>query len=266
MNRQQLHKTCSFAKFRSVQEMTVAFAILAFTLLGVACGSVQPLTRGAVLRHARSLLIAAPSALVVVPRHASAAERDTGGLQAKWLEQLRIVLQDQADNVQYGGELAPGGPPAAVPALALVPIVQLQAAVKAVENKVDDQSRWPNMITTLTTGPFEKVEFKRIFNQYADNIYYVAGSQEANLYMLGGATPSTSQTTQYLLRNEILKQLDDVVDELQYQLKQPVDKRDDEVAREYLQNVLKYFAEYLALAPKEQLEIAMTAMPKAAAK
>ena len=52
------------------------------------------------------------------------------------------------------------------------------------------------------------------------------------------------------------EQLDDVVDELQYQLKQPVDKRDDEVAREYLQNVNKYFAEYLALAPKEQLEIA----------
>ena len=39
------------------------------------------------------------------------------GLQTKWLEQLRIVLQDEADNVQYGGELAPGGPPPAVPAL-----------------------------------------------------------------------------------------------------------------------------------------------------
>ena len=86
--------------------------------------------------------------------------------------------------------------------------------------------------------------------------------QEANGYLLGGATPASKQTTQYLLRNEILKQLDDVVDELQYQLKQPVDQRDDSVAREYLQNVLKYFGEYLALAPKEQLEIAMTATAK----
>ena len=241
-----------------------AVSILGFTLIGVACGSVQPLTRGEVLQHARNLLLAAPSALIAAPRHASAvtAERDTSGLQARWLEQLRIVLQDQADAVQYGGELAPGGPPAAVPALALVPIVQLQATVKQCEGKVGDQSRWPNLITTLTTGPFEKVEFKRIFNQYSDNIYYVAGSQEANGYLLGGATPSTSQTTQYLLRNEILKQLDDVVDELQYQLKQPVDQRDDSVAREYLQNVLKYFGEYLALAPKEQLEIAMTATAK----
>ena len=51
--------------------------------------------------------------------------------------------------------------------------------------------------------PFATTEFKRIFNAYADNIYYSSGSEEANAYLLGGATPSTRQTTQYLLRNEV---------------------------------------------------------------
>ena len=37
------------------------------------------------------------------------------GLQAKWLEKLRIVLQDEADALQYFGELAPGGPPSRTP-------------------------------------------------------------------------------------------------------------------------------------------------------
>ena len=33
--------------------------------------------------------------------------------------------------------------------------------------------------------------------RYADNIYYASDTAEANVYLLGGATPSTSQTTQY---------------------------------------------------------------------
>ena len=56
----------------------------------------------------------------------------------------------------------------------------------------------------LGAGQFRDREFKRLFNDYADNIYYAAGSTEANAYLLGGATPSSAQTTQYLLRNEAL--------------------------------------------------------------
>ena len=55
------------------------------------------------------------------------------GLQARWLEQLRVVLQDEADATQYGGELAPGGPPAGVPGLQLVPIAQMRATLMKME-------------------------------------------------------------------------------------------------------------------------------------
>ena len=54
-------------------------------------------------------------------------ERDVvaNPLQARFLEKVRILLQDEADATQYGGELAPGGPPVGLPYLSLVPIVQV---------------------------------------------------------------------------------------------------------------------------------------------
>ena len=78
-------------------------------------------SRRSVLKHcAGGLLLLAP--LQKLPA-AHAAERT--GLQSRWLEKVRIVLQDEADAVMYGGELAPGGPPPAFPVLMLIPIVNL---------------------------------------------------------------------------------------------------------------------------------------------
>ena len=75
------------------------------------------------------------------------------------------------------------------------------------------------------------------------------------------ATPSSSQTRQYLLRNEALKWVAEVVDELKYQktLADPA-KRETEVASEYLDNLLKIFREYLKLAPEEELKLARAAL------
>ena len=126
--------------------------------------------------------------------------------QARFLEKLRILLQDEADATQYGGELAPGGPPVGLPYLSLVPIVQMQSVLVRSRDAVADRKQWPALITLLSTGQFETIEFKRIFNQYSDNIYYASDTTEANVYLLGGATPSSGQTQQYLLRNEALKQ------------------------------------------------------------
>ena len=67
-----------------------------------------------------------------------------------------------------------------------------------------NRKEWPALIKLLSTGAFETIEFKRIFNQFSDNIYYSSDTTEANAYLLGGATPSSSQTQQYLLRNEAL--------------------------------------------------------------
>merc|ERR1712039_687207 len=91
---------------------------------------------------------------------------------------------------------------------------------------VDRPSEWPRLLQVVTSAPFTTLEFKKVFNAYSDNIYYSSSSAEANVYLLGGATPSTSQTTQYLLRNEALKQLGEYVDELRYQLNQDVSMRE----------------------------------------
>ena len=137
-------------------------------------------------------------------------------LQARFLEKVRILLQDEADATQYGGELAPGGPPVGLPYLSLVPIVQMQNVLVRSRDIVTNRKEWPALIKLLSTGAFETIEFKRIFNQFSDNIYYSSDTTEANAYLLGGATPSSSQTQQYLLRNEALKQVSELVDELKF--------------------------------------------------
>ena len=148
----------------------------------------------------------------------------------------------------------------AVPALLLIPLVQVQATLRSFKPLLADASRWPMLQDVLSSGPFETREFKRIFNAYGDNIYYDSGSPEANAYLLGGATPSSSQTTQYLLRNEILKQIGELRDELKYQSGLAAEKRETDVADEALAAALAAFDEYLSLCPKKELEIAMSAV------
>ena len=192
------------------------------------------------------------------------APPERGGLQARWLEQLRIVLQDEADAVFYGGELAPGGPPTAPALLLLVPILQVEAALKSIESLLKDTSKWSSIISVLSTGPFDPSsnykELKRIFNAYSDNIYYSSDSAEANAYLLGGATPSSRQTNQYLLRNEIIKQVGEIVDELKYQQGLPESERESAVAEEYIGLALKAFREYFSLAPPEEVANARSAL------
>mmetsp|Transcript_129772 Transcript_129772/g.225521 ORF Transcript_129772/g.225521 Transcript_129772/m.225521 type:complete len:330 (+) Transcript_129772:67-1056(+) len=184
------------------------------------------------------------------------------GLKARWLEKIRIFLQDEADNINYDGELAPGGPPPANPALMLLPVVSMQATLKKVKAKLADQTilsdtaRWDEVLTIVSTGPFEPRESKRIFNAYSDNIYYKSGSAEANIGLLGGSTPSTGQTMQYLWRNEALNNLDELCEEIKYQKGLAAEKRETAVAQDWLKKVLKAFDEYLKLAPEDELKFA----------
>ena len=80
--------------------------------------------------------------------------------------------------------------------------------------------------------------------------------------LLGGATPSTSQTTQYLLRNEILKEVAECRDEIAYQRGLSPEKRETEVAVEALSKAIKRMDEYLALAPPDVLKTAQSALSK----
>jgi len=211
-----------------------------------------------------SLMVPAAGSAAGSPFDEPSAQRQ--GLQSRWLESIRIVLQDEADATQYGGELAPGGPPPAIPSLLLIPIVRMQATLKGCNELVREPSRWTEMLQILSETPFDVLSFKKVFNAYADNIYYVANTEEANAYLLGGSTPSTRQTTQYLLRNEALKWIAELADELRYQLKQPVPDQDSEVAVEYLGKLLAVFEEYLSLVPKDELELATAAVYKRGSK
>ena len=63
-----------------------------------------------------------------------------------------------------------------------------------------------------------------------------------------------------VLRNEALKQLAEVVDELRYQLRQPSDARETDVMVEYMDALLQVYDEYLGYVPPQQLDAARLAM------
>jgi hypothetical protein len=106
------------------------------------------------------------------------------------LEQFRIWDQEYADNIKYGGELERGdagnkGKVDAYPRL-LVPILDMADDLDRVNKAVmDGRSTFPLAITILQQPKFTKTEFKKVFNAYADNIYY-SDPDRANLYLAGG--------------------------------------------------------------------------------
>lgn len=211
-------------------------------------------------------------------------------LTSRPLERLRIQNQEAVDNRVYGGELAdPLGQPRA-PALLLIPIVQMEAEIRWMEQSAGDAAAWPGMLNVLSQAPYTRKEFKAVFNAFADNIYY-SDVDRANLYLGGGATPSSTQTTQYMLRNEILTSLEGARDELAYLVSEsePSTPRnrsqwlqqqnslqangkvvgesqieigtevDDEDLKELLRRALAAFDEYLSLPPGEDVELARKA-------
>jgi len=94
------------------------------------------------------------------------APPERSGLQSKLLEKARIFLQDSADEIQYGGQegLAPGGPPSALPALQLIPIVRMQLVLDDLRPSLTDVSKWDKVLLTIERAPFETVALKKIFN------------------------------------------------------------------------------------------------------
>jgi len=106
------------------------------------------------------------------------------------LEQIRIWEQAEADNLKYGGELERGdagnqGQTSAYPKL-LVPILVIAKELDVVTGAVQaGPSRYAEAIRVLNQPKYDKIAFKRVFNAYADNIYY-GDPDRANLYLAGG--------------------------------------------------------------------------------
>jgi hypothetical protein len=127
------------------------------------------------------------------------------------MEQIRIWEQDEADQIQYHGELERGdagnhGKVEAYPSL-LVPILQIDQQLQHIQQLLvatpgldpptttgsgvrDDRRRMDQYATVmdiLQQPQYDIIAFKRIFNAYADNIYY-SDPDRANVYLGGGGT------------------------------------------------------------------------------
>ncbi|KAL7472128.1 hypothetical protein ACHAXS_012464 [Conticribra weissflogii] len=193
------------------------------------------------------------------------------------LEKVRIWDQDEADNIQYGGELASGSSKPTE----FDQYVQLLQPILSVENDIStiDQLLQSNNPKTredylvifqkasqiLSKPIFNKLNFKKAFNAFADNIYY-SDPDRANLYLGGGAIPKSTQTIAYLLRNDVLTNLEDMSAELQY-LRRELEKNkhvavggDSGLVLEDLYGFVKGakqgMSKYLELVPPNELEAA----------
>lgn len=162
-----------------------------------------------------------------------------------FLEQVRIWEQAEADDLKYGGELAPGEKSTEIdsyPKL-LVPILEISADLDTIDRLVhggrDDRSK---ALKILEQPRFDKIVFKKIFNAYGDNIYY-GDPDRANLYLGGGATPKTEQSLAYLLRNEILTNTEDLRAELTYVLEE--DDNDTEELYRLSKSTISAMSQYL---------------------
>ena len=133
------------------------------------------------------------------------------------LEQLRIWEQAEADNIKYNGELERGdagnkGQITAYPSL-LLPILTISQDISYLyltvlgTNNINNtsSSSSSSSLTAITMNnssnnsyqqalqilsnrtTYETINFKRIFNAYADNVYY-RDPDRANLYLGGGGT------------------------------------------------------------------------------
>lgn len=150
---------------------------------------------------------------------------------------MRILNQDEADNIKYGGELESGS--AKAPAefdqyvTLLLPILAVEQDLSTVDQLLNNNGSSSNKPTTkedytilfekinevLSKSQFDKINFKKAFNAFADNIYY-SDPDRANLYLGGGAIPKNTQSIAYMLRNDVLTTVEDMRAEVQYLLKE----------------------------------------------
>lgn len=202
-------------------------------------------------------------AILITPNAATARDEifKPNPLTSSVLEQIRIWEQAEADNLKYGGELEAGdagnkGKVSAYPKL-LMPILTIEKELEEVNTLVHGDNRsisWPKALEILRDPKYEKISFKKTFNAYGDNIYY-SDPDRANLYLGGGATPKTEQSLAYLLRNDVLTNIEDLRAELEYLMKSGETDVGDLFS--FADMAVTSMKKYLAIVPPNELEEAM---------
>jgi len=170
--------------------------------------------------------------------------------------------QVEKDNVQYGGELERGdagnkGKTDAYPSL-LVPILkidneltQIRTIVHSGGESMPSKEAMSQALTILQQPTYEKINFKKTFNRYGDNIYY-SDPDRANMYLGGGATPKTEQSIAYLLRNDVLTNMENLRAELEYLIKSGENETEDLYS--YADICTSAMKKYLANVPPKELK------------
>merc|ERR1711935_427288 len=104
---------------------------------------------------------------------------------------------------------------------------EIRSLVRSGGDSKPSKEAMSKALAILQQPTYHKINFKKTFNRYGDNIYY-SDPDRANLYLGGGATPKAEQSIAYLLRNDILSNTEDLRAELEYLIKS------DENETEYL--------------------------------
>lgn len=167
--------------------------------------------------------------------------------------------------------MAPGSPKGRDSyAKLLAPILTIESDLQL----VDELVHLPNgegltkAALILDQQKFTKIAFKKTFNAFADNIYY-SDPDRANLYLGGGATPKNEQSIAYLLRNDILTNVENLQAEVTYLIK--VQQKNDlgeekesfEDLFEYVGNARKAMGKYLELVPPGELKMSRSMLTQA---
>ena len=105
-------------------------------------------------------------------------------------------------------------------------------------------------MSVLQKEQYDKIQFKKTFNAYGDNIYY-SDPDRANLYLGGGATPKTEQSLAYLLRNDVLTNIEDLRAELEFLIKSG--ETDVEDLYSFADVASSAMKKYLAIVPPNEL-------------
>ena len=211
-------------------------------------------------------LVVAPTMVALTSAPSSASARDEifrpNPLLNPVLEQLRIWEQDEKDNIKYGGELEKGdagnkGKTDAYPSL-LVPILKIENELNEIKTLVrsggeskPSKEAMSQALTILQKPTYDKITFKKIFNKYGDNIYY-SDPDRANVYLGGGATPKNEQSIAYLLRNDVLTNMENLRAELEYLIKSGEDETEDLYS--YADICTSAMKKYMANVPPKELK------------
>lgn len=148
---------------------------------------------------------------------------------------------------------------------------RLRLQLDEVESNLKDPRRFGAALTILQAQDFQKKDIKRVFNAYSDNIYYLPDSDRENKYLQGGATPSSRQTLQYLLRNDVIDNVEALTAEIAYLIREresggedgsEIDT-DEKDLRMYLGKCKQGFDKYLGMVLQNEIDEA-TDMAKVA--